>query len=165
MEKLIYHFHPETGEFIGIGVADQDPLDESNWLVPANATEIEPPGHDPAKRLVFSGSEWQLIAAVAPAADIPPEEIQAQTIRDYENALDAHLDSVAQAYRYRDRFAFAMRAAYPGPWRAEGTAFGEWMDKCNMQALTLLNAVVAGAAALPTKEAFIASLPIFELPS
>jgi hypothetical protein len=80
----------------------------------------------------------------------------------YESALDAHLDAVAKQYRYDTRFTFALRAAYPGPWQAEGIAFAQWMDACNIQAFTLLQQVLAGQAALPSLADFIASLPEFK---
>ncbi|WP_052708037.1 hypothetical protein [Salinivibrio sp. KP-1] len=37
----IYYFHYKTGEYIGTGTAEPDPLDDKNWLVPGNAT-VEP---------------------------------------------------------------------------------------------------------------------------
>lgn len=80
----------------------------------------------------------------------------------YEAALDAHLDAVARLYRYDNRFTFALRAAYPGPWQAEGAAFAQWMDACNAQAFALLQEVLAGQAPLPSLADFIAALPEFQ---
>ena len=88
---------------------------------------------------------------------------QAKIIAEYEAALDAYLDAVAQQHRYRDRVTFAMRAGYAGPWQSEGVKFGTWMDTCNAQAYALLESVLAGEAELPSKEDFIASLPEFAL--
>ena len=44
---VIYHYHPETGELLGTGGADENPLDAENPLVPAFATPTAPPapGH------------------------------------------------------------------------------------------------------------------------
>lgn len=39
----IYHADPYTGQFCGVGVADPDPLEEGNWLIPAWAYVDEPP--------------------------------------------------------------------------------------------------------------------------
>lgn len=88
----------------------------------------------------------------------------ADIIADYERELDQHLDAAAQSRRYNDRFTFALRAGYPGPYHAEAVAFATWMDACNTQAYQLLHDVQAGTATLPTVEAFIAALPALVLP-
>lgn len=92
------------------------------------------------------------------------EQIMAVLVRRYEQALDNHLDSVAQQYRYNNRFTFALRAGYTGPFQAEGVAFAQWMDSVNAQAYDLLLAVQAGQAVPPTVEEFIAGLPEFVKP-
>jgi hypothetical protein len=89
---------------------------------------------------------------------------QSATIKRYEAALDAHLDGVAQAHRYTDRFTFALRAGYAGPYQAEGLAYAQWMDTCNVQAYALLQRVLAGQEALPPLQTFIDGLPAFALP-
>lgn len=38
----IHHYHPKTKEYLGEGLADKDPMVEDNWLIPANATTVEP---------------------------------------------------------------------------------------------------------------------------
>ena len=43
MDKTIYHFHPNTFEYIGVGEADVSPLDEDELLIPANSTRTAPP--------------------------------------------------------------------------------------------------------------------------
>ena len=102
--------------------------------------------------------EFGAVAAYAPL--VPT---QAEVIALYEKALDDRLDSVAKLHRYDSRFTFALRAGFPGPYHDEAVAFATWMDTCNLQAFTLLSEVQAGNAALPTIEAFIASLPAFSL--
>ncbi|MGO4304182.1 phage tail assembly chaperone [Cupriavidus sp. RAF12] len=39
----IFNYHPLTGEFLGAGVADDNPLDPANPIVPGYATSIAPP--------------------------------------------------------------------------------------------------------------------------
>lgn len=82
-------------------------------------------------------------------------------IATYEAELDRHLDAVAQADRWRDRFTFAARASYPNPWQQKAIAFGTWMDTCNILAYELLLKVEAGSVPAPTIEEFIAGLPEF----
>lgn len=73
----IYHYHPDNGRYLGSGMADQDPLVEGNWLIPAHATDIQPPKSEPGKITVFNpdAQQWELIRE-PPAAveDLPPEQ-------------------------------------------------------------------------------------------
>lgn len=94
----------------------------------------------------------------------PAEVIMAMKVRDYEATLDAHLDSVARQHRYDNRFTFALRAGYEGPYKAEGVAFAQWMEACNTSFYTLLQEVTAGTRSRPTMAEFIASLPAFVKP-
>lgn len=58
----IYHYHPITGEYMGTGVADQDPLNPINHLIPANATSVQPPAAAINKAAVFNGiNAWSVV--------------------------------------------------------------------------------------------------------
>ena len=61
---IIYNAHPVTREFIGTGVADPDPLEPDNWLIPAYAYADAPPdipsGHVAQRSM--DGDSWQLVA-------------------------------------------------------------------------------------------------------
>lgn len=107
----------------------------------------------PAGKLIIVGPDG--LPQLIDRPDLTAKQLTAQ----YETALDAHLDAVAQADRWRDRFTFAVRAGYANPWQAKAKAFGAWMDACNAQAYALLADVESGKAELPTVEDFIASLP------
>lgn len=98
-----------------------------------------------------------ILPYVAPEIRPSPEQVIAQ----YESALNEHLDSVARQHRYDDRFTFALRSGYTGPYQADGKAFGTWMDTCNAQAYKLLEDVQAGRTTMPSIEDFIAGLPPF----
>ena len=132
--------------------------------IPADAVEITNEEH---RELIEGQSQGKRIVADAngfPVLADPPAPTQAQIIAQYEAALDTHLDSVAKLHRYNDRFSFALRAGFAGPYQAEGIAFATWMDTCNVQAFALLQSVLDGTAELPTVEDFIAMLPVFSLP-
>lgn len=163
MQK-IYNYHPETKALLGAAWADESPLDLGGFIVPAFATLIIPPEVPAGKYAAFNGTDWLLLDDVGPVAETI-EETPAQTIARYEAALDHWMDAKARMYRYDNRFTFALRAAYPGPWHNEGVAFAEWMDTCNQQAFDLLVAVQAGQAELPSIEAFIEGLPVLVLPA
>jgi hypothetical protein len=78
--------------------------------------------------------------------------------------LNAHLDAVAGQRRYDNRFTCALRAGFPGPFQAEGIAFAQFMDECNMAGYSLMRSVKAGLAPVPTEAELIALMPVIEWP-
>lgn len=84
---------------------------------------------------------------------------QKPRLEDYDAALTAHLDSVAQSKRYADRISCSVRAGYPGPFQAEGIAFATWMDTCNQIGYQMLADFQAGNIPQPSVEDVIAALP------
>jgi len=61
----IYNYHPETGEYLGGGVAALDPLETRKagldvFLLPANATTTEPPEPGDFQWPVWTGAAWEL---------------------------------------------------------------------------------------------------------
>lgn len=57
----IYHYHPETGEYMGSGPASNSPLEEGVHLIAANATATAPPVANPGFAHVFDGTKWNQI--------------------------------------------------------------------------------------------------------
>lgn len=58
----IYHYHPEYKHFICDDVAQPSPLDPPGvWLIPAHATEIEPPEFSEGFIPIFNGTSWDII--------------------------------------------------------------------------------------------------------
>lgn len=103
---------------------------------------------------------------------LTPEEIAAkqaeaftQAVTAFDTALTAHLDNTAKAKRYDNRITCMVRAGFPGPFHAEGTAFAAWCDTCNILAYQMLQAVQAGTQPMPeSPQAFIATLPAMVWP-
>lgn len=61
MDFTIYHAHPITGEYIGAGQADIDPLDHDNLLIPAHAYSDAPPEADAGFAVIRNGDKWELV--------------------------------------------------------------------------------------------------------
>ncbi|QOD82670.1 tail fiber assembly protein [Chromobacterium haemolyticum] len=60
-QKTVYAYHPESGEYLGTTMADLSPLDiEETWLIPANATEQQPPKAGNRQAVVYRDGGWQL---------------------------------------------------------------------------------------------------------
>jgi len=58
----IWHYRPITGELVGPGVADPDPMDPGKWAIPGFATVVEPPGAIPEGYVaVFANGSWALV--------------------------------------------------------------------------------------------------------
>lgn len=68
----IYHYHPNTGDFVGVGIADLDPLDKKNYLIPAYSTAEAPPEITDGHYVSFVDGAWQLIANPTPVIEEPP---------------------------------------------------------------------------------------------
>jgi hypothetical protein len=62
MSKIIYHYHPLTGELLGAGEADVSPLEPDAFIIPAHATDIEPPAVSANEAAVFTAGAWQAVA-------------------------------------------------------------------------------------------------------
>lgn len=56
----IYNYDRITKEFTAESIAAEDPLEQGNWLVPANSTEIAPILEE-GKVPVFNGTSWDLL--------------------------------------------------------------------------------------------------------
>lgn len=87
------------------------------------------------------------------------------TVKDFEKALDEHLDSVARLRRYDNRITCMVRAGFPGPFRQEALGFAVWVDQCNLVAYSILAAVNQGTRSPPENVAeFLSELPTFSWP-
>ncbi len=69
----IYHYAEQSGELIGEGMADADPLDAGNWLIPAHATNVEPPIAIEGRTRHFIAGGWEYREIPLPAPE-PAEE-------------------------------------------------------------------------------------------
>lgn len=59
-ELIIYNSHASSGEFIGAGFADPDPLTPGSWLLPANAYPDAPPAAPAGTVAVRGAAGWEL---------------------------------------------------------------------------------------------------------
>lgn len=79
-------------------------------------------------------------------------------------ALNRFLDSKASERRYDNRFTCALRAAFAGPFQAEGIAFATWLDQCNITAYSIMAECKAGVRPIPTEQELIAEMPVLVWP-
>ena len=97
------------GVFVGITTADQDPMDESNMLIPAGCVETAPPSTTDAQLARWGGTAWAVEDIPEPEPEPEPVDpaITARQERDYlltssdwTQVADAPVDQAAwAAYR------------------------------------------------------------------
>lgn len=58
---IIYHAHPITGEYLGPGEADPDPMDDENWLIPAHAYLDAPPNARKGEAVIRTDTGWERV--------------------------------------------------------------------------------------------------------
>lgn len=97
MTPTIYHYHPETGEYLGSGEADPSPLEPDVWLYPAHSTDIAPPEAQAGFVRVWDGGQWQQQAIPEPEPEPEPKPPPPQPDWDGFNAFilsDADFNAV-----------------------------------------------------------------------
>jgi hypothetical protein len=58
----IYHYHPETKEYMEPEEADYSPVNPNTPIIPAFATDIKPPTVNDKQKAVFIGGKWVIKA-------------------------------------------------------------------------------------------------------
>jgi hypothetical protein len=61
-DKLVIYHAGVTGEFIGSGYAEPDPMEPGKWLIPARAYREKPPEPDERTVAVWGENGWALVA-------------------------------------------------------------------------------------------------------
>lgn len=70
---LIYHYHSETGAFLGQGEADKNPRERGKFIVPAFATTLPPPAPADGKIRVFRNGAWGYVREDSIESDPQPD--------------------------------------------------------------------------------------------
>ena len=85
----VYAYDPTAKEYRGTAKAYEDPKHPGRYLIPAFATEIEPPEPGENQRVVWDGQAWQLENIPGPELDPKPteEELRQQEVWQLEGCL------------------------------------------------------------------------------
>ncbi|MDA9159572.1 phage tail assembly chaperone [Rhodobacteraceae bacterium] len=93
------------GIFVGTTTADQDPLDSTNWLIPAGCVETAPPTITDKQLAKWDGADWVVQDTPVVELDPEPEPLsEAETVRAKRDALLAASDHMALADRITDEW-------------------------------------------------------------
>ena len=91
------------GVFVGITVADQDPLDDTNWLIPAGCVETAPPTVDDSQFAKWDGAKWDVEDTPVVEPEPEPEPIAPEVlVRAERDSRLAASDTMALADRITD---------------------------------------------------------------
>ena len=85
-----------------------------------------------------------------------------QLLSAIEQAITAHMDSVAQSKRYDNRDSCRLYAGYLNPFQAEAIAFGQWVSACWVASNQSQADIMDGLRTIPTPEEAVAELPLME---
>lgn len=84
--KIIFHYNPITFVLLGSGLADESPLESGVYLIPAHATDIEPPSCKQGFAPFWNGSGWDIKDV---SLDEPkPEDPQQDKPKTYAELLE-----------------------------------------------------------------------------
>lgn len=81
-----------NGFYVGPAVADADPLDEGNWLIPAGCVTEAPPALSEGQRAQFSDGAWVVVEPEPepePAEQLPLTKADLQAYRQFAYTQEA----------------------------------------------------------------------------
>lgn len=128
----------ENGKVANIAVSDRPLAD--NWV------------EDDGSAAINGGYENGVFL---PAPEVWP------SVKEYENAVAAHLDAVAQQHGYDNIISACSYAGAVNPFQLESMDFIEWRGAVWQSCASILNDVQNNIVSQPTIDEVIASLPVF----
>lgn len=113
----IYHYHPDTREYLREDQADESPLEPGVWLIPAHATSVAPPPLEPGKRIVWADG-WVLEDIPVPHLDAVKAAKRYQINVERDQQMTAHVRAMGYTWqadmRSRDLLNAAINLAQAG---------------------------------------------------
>lgn len=104
----IFNYDGTTGEYLGEGVADADPLagvnekgEPNNWLFPANSTTMPPPVATPGNVTVFRKGKWGYVRISDGAGGDDSDTPHAPSVADVVTQREMRLQTSFQ-YNFHD---------------------------------------------------------------
>jgi hypothetical protein len=113
-----------NGFLVGETVADPDPMDEGNWLIPGGCVEQEPPALSDGQRAKFASGAWLIVdpepvVEPEPEPELPPTKAEQEELRRLAYTAEAdplffkwqageatESDWLAKRQEIRDRYPY-----------------------------------------------------------
>lgn len=94
-----------NGVFVGTTTADKDPLDSTNWLIPAGCVKTAPPTITDKQLAKWDGAKWVVENIPVVEPDPEPKPLSpAETVRAKRDQLLVASDGMALADRITDEW-------------------------------------------------------------
>ena len=165
MSKIVSQLNPD-GVFIGQTTADESPLEEGVFLLPAGAVDAVPPSVPDGHIARWNGSSFDIEAIPEPTSESIPEPTPEQIVAQYTFAVQQHIDDFARTRNYDGILSAATYATSTVPkFKAEGQYAVEARDATWAKCYEILAAVEGGSRPMPTMEELIAELPVLTWPN
>ena len=110
------------------------------------------------KMLDYDIDGFPLIVDIPP---LTPEQLLQQASLEINNAIQNHLDSKAQEFRYDNMMSARSYTGYTNPFQAEAQELAVWASECWVTAGQIEADVLSGTRPMPTADEVLAELPIY----
>jgi len=70
----------DQGVFVGVVNADPNPLDTTDWLIPAGCVTTAPPSYGPDEMAMFANGGWSVLPVPNASPDSNPEPVPAPQV-------------------------------------------------------------------------------------
>lgn len=158
----IFNYDAFNGQFISETDADESPLEPGVFLIPAFATEIQPPEQE-GYNAHFIDGDWQLVAIPQPV--IPTEEeliaIASEAVRQ---ALQVAIDAKARELGFSGGNALMLYVGFTNAFQATAQVFATWEVSVWVEAGEYKDQVIAGTAPMLSPEEAVAMMPELVMP-
>lgn len=116
----VYSFYPETGIFAGITNAQESPLERDKFLIPAYATEVEPPEEKDGFNRVFQNGTWVYAAILSGQTEPSAQPVYTQAMVRAEGAR--RLALIAAPYSPEERETWSQQVTEAKAIQADANA-------------------------------------------
>lgn len=163
----IYHYDQITGEFLSDGIADSNPRNPDNPIIPAFATNIVPLPEKEGFTVIFDGEGWGYVEIPKPpipepTPELTSEQIKAQMKNQAINEVQSILDAQAQQFGFDSIHTAAAWQNSKNPHRAaRAIALMQWADSVWDFAEVEWANQEKGTPTFTDIESFLAALPVF----